>query len=385
MRASASARWCVLLCATLLPVLFLAGPAVSVRAQESATVRVGLLLAQDLVTIGSDGPFDLADGDAGRRETREGGRVIFRAGPRAIETDAASYAGPVRLTPRAGFLQVNGRPYRGLIELRRTPQGQVTVINEVDVEEYLYGVVRSEMDPRWPVEALRAQAVAARSLAAVGSGRFAAEGYDVRSTTDSQVYGGIAAEDPRTTAAVDATRGAVILYDGRPAFAAFHADSGGATESSEFVWGSVVPHLRGVADPYSSDAANHQWSVRLDFAAIETQLQRAGRPVAGLQRIEIGGTSPSGRVMTVRLLTSDGVVEMRGSDFRAAMGLSVVRSTLFTARSTPGEPSVEMSGRGSGHGVGMSQWGARGQALAGRGYAEILRFYYTGVSLGPRP
>jgi stage II sporulation protein D len=79
--------------------------------------------------------------------------VVFRAGARAIDTDAASYVGPVRLAPRSGFLQVNGRPYRGLIEIRLTPAGRLTVVNEVDVEEYLYGVVRSEMDPRWPLSA----------------------------------------------------------------------------------------------------------------------------------------------------------------------------------------------------------------------------------------
>jgi stage II sporulation protein D len=353
--------------------------------QPSPPVRVGLLLGQDVVTVGADGPWELTDAESGRRLTLEGGRLVVRAGLRALETDAASYAGPLRFQPQAGYLQVNGRPYRGLIEIRRTPQGRLTVINEVDIEEYLYGVVRSEMDPRWPPEALRAQAVAARSLAAVGSGRFAVEGYDVRATTDSQVYGGVAAEDPRTTAAVDATRGQVILYGGRPVSAPYHADSGGATESSEFVWGSVIPHLRGVPDPHARDAPTHQWSLRLDFGAIETSLQRAGRAVSGVQRVEVLATSPSGRVMTLRLVTTGGPVDLRGADFRAAVGVGVVRSTLFAVRPLPGEAAVELVGRGSGHGVGLSQWGARGMALAGRDYTEILRYYYTGVTVGPRP
>ncbi len=363
----------------------MAGASTPARAQAGWTVRVGLIVDMDLVTIGSDGPFELTDADTSRRETLEGGRVVFRAGPRAIETDAAAYVGPVRLEPRTGFLQVGGRPYRGLVEIRRTPAGRLTVINELDVEEYLYGVVRSEMDPRWPPEALRAQAIAARSIAATGSRRFAAEGYDVRSTTDSQVYGGVVAEDPRTTAAVDATRGLIVLFDGRPAFAAYHADSGGATESSELVWGSVIPHLRGVSDPFSSDAPNHQWSLRLDLAAIEAALRRVGHPVAGVQRLEVAATSPSGRAMLVRLVASGSVVEMRGSDFRAAVGVGRVRSTLFVVRPVSGEAAVDLVGRGSGHGVGMSQWGARGQALAGRSAEEILRHYYTGVTVGPRP
>ncbi len=355
------------------------------RAQPSALVRVGLLLGQEAVALGAEAPVDATDAESGRRDTLEGGRIDVRAGSQGVEVGAMAFGAVVRLQPRSGFLQVNGRPYRGLIEIRRTAQGRLTIINELDLEEYLYGVVRSEMDPRWPPEALRAQAIAARSLAAQSAGRFAAEGYDVRSTTDSQVYGGVAAEDPRATTAVDATRGLVMIYEGRPAFAAYHTDSGGATESSEYVWGSVIPHLRGVADPYSKDAVNHEWVLRLDLAAIEAALQRAGRPVRGLQRLEITGTSPSGRVMTLRLIAATGPIEMKGADFRAAIGVNTLRSTLFVVRLLPGVASVELVGRGSGHGVGMSQWGARGLALAGRGYTEILRYYYTGVTIGPRP
>lgn len=358
---------------------------VPAQGQPPAQVRVGLLLAQDLVTVSSEGPVDLVDAESGRRDGRERGRLVFRAGVQGIELDGAVYPGPVILQARAGYLHVNGRPYRGIVEIRRAASGRLTVINELDLEEYLYGVVRSEMDPRWPPEALRAQAVAARSLAAVGSGRFAAEGYDVRSTTDSQVYGGVAAEDPRTTAAVNATRGLVILHGGRAAFAAFHADSGGATESSEYVWGSAAPHLRGVPDPFSQGAPGHHWTLRLEFGTIEAQLQRSGRPVAGMQRVEVAATSPSGRAMTLRLVTGNGNVDVRGIEFRAAIGLGTVRSTLFTVRPLPGEAAVELSGRGSGHGVGMSQWGARGMALAGRDHSQILRYYYTGVTVGPRP
>lgn len=372
-------------CVALLVCAALLAAGTPTRAQPPALVRVGLLLGQEAVTLGAERPVDATDAESGRRDTLEGGRLDVRPGSQGVEVGAMAFGAVVRLQPRGGFLLVNGRPYRGLIEIRRTAQGRLTVINELDLEEYLYGVVRSEMDPRWPAEALRAQAVAARSLAAQSAGRFAAEGYDVRSTTDSQVYGGVAAEDPRATAAVDATRGVVMLYDGRPAFAAYHTDSGGATESSEYVWGSVIPHLRGVADPYSKDAANHEWVLRLDLAAVEAALQRAGRPAAGLQRLEIAATSPSGRVMTLRLVTAAGPIEIKGTDFRSAIGVNALRSTLFTVRPQPGEAAVEIAGRGSGHGVGMSQWGARGLALAGRGYVEILRYYYTGVTIGPRP
>jgi len=353
--------------------------------QAADLVRVGLLLGQESLTVACAGPFELIDVESGRRETLEAGRLTARAATGGLELEGVAYGALVRLIPRSAYFQIGGRPYRGLIELRRTSAGRVTAINELDLEEYLYGVVRSEMDPRWPSEALRAQAIAARSLAVNSAGRFAAEGYDVRATTDSQVYGGVAAEDARTTGAVDATRGLVLLHNGRPAFAAYHADSGGATESSEYVWGSVSPHLRGVPDPFSRDAPGHEWTLRLDLAAIEARLQRAGRPMTGLHRLEVASTSPSGRVMVLRLASASGASEIRGTEFRTAVGTSVLRSTLFSVRSSPGEGSVEFAGRGFGHGVGMSQWGARGMALAGRDYTAILKHFYTGVAIAARP
>lgn len=371
------------LCALLLTAGAAAAPPLA--AQTPVTVRVGLVIAAESATIGSDGPIDVLDADGNRQDTVEGGRVIARPSAAGLDVGGTSYPALIRLQPRAGTLQLNGRPYRGILEVRRTPQGRLTVINALDLEEYLYGVVRSEMDPRWPSEVLKAQAIAARSLGLYWAGRYAAEGYDVRATTENQVYGGVAAEDPRSTAAVDATRGVVMTFGGRPVFAAYHTDSGGATENSEFVWGSVTPYLRGVDDPYARDPANqtHEWALRLSLADLDGRLQRAGRPVAGLQRLEVAATSPTGRVVSLRAVGGAGIVEVRGTEFRNAVGPNVLRSTLFTIRSAG--DGVEFAGRGFGHGVGMSQWGARGLALAGRDGAAILRYYYTGVVVGPRP
>ena len=359
--------------------------AAPVRAQAPVSVRVGLVLGADSAVIGSDGPIDVLDGEGSRLDALEGGRLVARPASTGVDLGGTNYLGAVRLQARVGFLQLNARPYRGILELRRTPQGRLTVINALDLEEYLYGVVRSEMDPRWPPDVLRAQAIAARSLGLYWAGRYAAEGYDVRATTDNQVYGGVAAEDPRSTAAVDATRGTVMTYGGRPVFAAYHTDSGGATENSELVWGSVTPYLRGVDDPYARDAANqgHAWTLRLSLADLEGRLQRAGRPAAGIQRLDVAATSPTGRVISLRVSGGTGVIEIRGTEFRTAIGANVLRSTMFTVRTTG--DTVEFAGRGFGHGVGMSQWGARGQALAGRDAVAILRYYYTGVTVGPRP
>ncbi|MDR7402382.1 MAG: SpoIID/LytB domain-containing protein [Armatimonadota bacterium] len=359
-----------------------AGSAPAAQGQTPAVIRVGLLREQERVVVLSDRPITLTARTA----------VSVRLDPGAYEAAATPsgvdiagvgrWEGPVRLVPADGALLYLGiRPYRGILELRPSG-GRLVVVNEVPLEEYLYGVLPVEVDPRWPEEALKAQAVAARTLAVYSLNRYAAEGYDVRATTDTQVYGGAGVEDPRTSLAVDATRGEIVTYQGRPIFAAFHSDSGGHTESSEHVWGGRYPYLRGVPDPYSAGAPTQQWVVVLDSATLEARLRQAGFPVAGITEVLVAELTPSGRAATVRVQGAHGTLVIRGTDLRAAVGVGVLRSTLFAVRG--GEGAWEFAGRGSGHGVGLSQWGARGLAAAGRTYREILRYYYTGVEVEGR-
>ncbi|MGH2398942.1 MAG: SpoIID/LytB domain-containing protein, partial [bacterium] len=266
--------------------------------------------------------------------------------------------------------------------IRRTPSGRLTAVNELGLEEYLYGVLKMEVNPAWPSEALKAQAVAARTLALYSLGRFRAEGYDVRATTDSQVYGGISAEDPRTTAAVDVTRGEIVSFAGRPIFAAYHSDSGGFTENSEHVWGGRYAYLKAVPDPFTSATP---WVARVDAAAFEDRLRRAGHVVSGITAMDVTGLTPSGRAGAVKITSTSGVLTLRATELRAMLGADALKSTMFTVRLLPGEPAVvEFAGRGSGHGVGLSQWGARGQALVGKSYTDILRYYYSGITVDSR-
>ena len=349
----------------------------------STTIRVGILREQERVVIMSERAIEVQAGASGRFMLDPAAHE-FVSSPSGVEiTGVGRVETPVRLVPAAGArLHVAIRPYRGVLEVRRTPAGRITIVNELDLEQYLYGVLKMEVDPRWPSDALKAQAVAARTLALYSLNRFSAEGYDVRATTDSQVYGGIIAEDPRTTAAVEATRGQVLSYEGRPIFAAYHSDSGGHTEASELVWGGRYAYLRAVTDPYTPA---QPWTLRMDLAAFEERLRRAGRAVAGVTVVDVTDVTPSGRAGSVRITSALGAMTLRGTELRTILGPEALKSTLFFVRVLPDEqPAIEFTGRGSGHGVGMSQWGARGQALLGRSYLEILRYYYSGVSLEVR-
>jgi stage II sporulation protein D len=365
-------------------VIAVCGAAIApVAGQNPQLVRIGLLVGGAEVTLSADAPLDLLDVAFDRREQLGLGAWTFRAGSSGIEIAGLSQYGDVVRVQAAGGLPVRVedrmRAYRGVIELRRTERG-LTVINELDLELYLYGVIRMEINPAWPAEAVRAQAIAARTLAIHSLGRFAREGYDLRDTTDSQVYGGVAAEDPRATEAVDATRGLILVYARRAIFAAYHADSGGRTENSENVWGGTAyPYLRSVDDPYSAGSPHERWSARLALPEVASRLQRGGIVVSELRGLEVARTKESGRVLTLRLLTGGAPLELTGHRFRMLAGANVIRSTKFVVRMEG--PSVVFEGRGWGHGVGMSQWGARGMAARGMTFAQILAHYYTGAEV----
>ena len=355
-------------------------------ATEPPIVRVGVVLDQPLLHIDGDDPIDATDPSTRSITPLRGGPWIVRAVGEGMVVGGTTFGPVVRLTTRAGFVRVNGLAYRGVIELRRTSMARLTAINEVDLEGYLYGVIKGEMDPHWPQEAVKAQAVAARTLAvanlAEADTKHPGAGYSLRATTDSQVYLGVAGEDPAAEAAVDATRGVVATYRGRPIFAAYHSNSGGHTEDSENVWGRAYPYLRGVPDPYAL-AAPSQWAARVSLPVVEAELREGGVAVAGLRGVEPDRVTPWGRSVTVRLVEEGGRTRViNANQFRRLLGSEVIRSTMFTITRDGGD--LDFSGRGSGHGVGLDQWGARMLALQGRTFEQILSFYYTGIVIERR-
>jgi len=362
-----------------------AGPGSTGRAGavEPLIVRVGIQVERPAVQLAADGAVRAVESGTGAVSTLTGLSATVAPTVTGLTVGGTEFGAVVRLTPLAGWLRVEGRPYRGTIELQRTAAGRVTAINELPLEAYLYGVIKGEIDPRWPAEAVKAQAVAARTLAVqrITEAHASMTGYDLGATTDAQVYLGVAGEDPAAVAAVDATRGLLVTYQGQPIFAAYHSDSGGHTEDSENVWGTVYPYLRGVQDPYGLEAPGVGWSATVPLSALAAALQRGGVLVPVLSGIEPGRVTAWGRVITVRLAGGDGSVqEINANRFRLLAGAGVVRSTMFTV--TRQGAQIVFSGLGSGHGVGLDQWGARAMALRGFTFPQILQYYYTGVTIG---
>ncbi len=278
---------------------------------------------------------------------------------------------PVALRAK-GALRVNGRALPGSVRLVPTASG-IDVVNLVPLEPYVASAVASETPASWPREALRAQAVVARSYALHERTRRAAERFDLEANVLSQRYA--AGEVPASARdAAQATRGQVLVFDGAPILAAFHSSSGGATASAAEVWGREIPYLRSVSSP--DDAApDYFWSYEIPLSDLADALREAGLAPGRIDRVAIAERSASGRVLAVSL----GALELSGRNLREILGGRALRSSLFDAR-LEGE-RVRFLGSGSGHGVGMCQWGASELARRGRTYRQILAHYYPGTSL----
>jgi stage II sporulation protein D len=257
--------------------------------------------------------------------------------------------------------------------------GALVVINDIHLEEYVKGVVPSEMSAGWHPEALKVQAVATRTYALYQRLSNAGREFDVVASTQDQVYRGRQGVNERVQYAVESTRGIVITYLNVPILAAFSSTAAGPTEDAMNVWSKDLPYLKGVECPFDENSPYYQWRVELPVQSLEQSLRKQGIPVGTIATVTPFLYSRAGRVDKIRILHSDGEVILRGQDFRKAVGYSVIPSTQFEIEALG--RIVVFAGRGSGHAVGLCQWGAKELADQGYAYDAILRYYFPGTEL----
>lgn len=383
-------------------VLSATAPAMARHAPASAKSAKASVTAAQPAKQAPDLRVGLASGRASLTITPAGGKATVQTGSSKTITLAANTAAAIRwqdgaflvgreklrsevlvIRPaaKAGELSLDGRRYRGALELRHKGGG-LTAVNIVPVDGYLRSVVPEEMPVDWPAEAIKAQSVAARSFALASRGRHAGEGYDLCTTTHCQLYTGTAAEKSASNAAIKATRGEVLTYGGKPIEALFHTDSGGMTENSEDVWGSHVPYLRAAKD---TPAKTMPWTKTISRADLERKLAAKGHDIGKVRSVALSplaigraakDRTASGRVKTMTVKGTKGTATLSGTTWRSLLGL---KSTLFDAKLA--KDMVTFTGYGFGHGLGISQWGAERMAAKGKSYADILHHYYTGITL----
>lgn len=227
--------------------------------------------------------------------------------------------------------------YRGRVEFGRYSGGAMTAVNVIDMEKYLYGVVPAEMPALYNQEALKAQAVAARTYAAEKAGAHSASGYDICDTTHCQVYRGQAAEMESANKAVDSTRGEMIYYGDTLINAVFFASSGGATDNSENVWANEIPYLRGKPEINELDAT--QWEKSFTAEQLEEMLNSSGRGIGRVTDIMITQTSAYGRIYAIRIVGEEGALDVEREDIKTFFSpIGVVLPTRMFTINGKGEP-----------------------------------------------
>ena len=350
-----------------------------------------------------------------------------------VALQLATIAG-IRFSATDGLLTMNGRAYRGTFELAPDDEGDMIVVNVVSTHDYLASVVGSEEPSSWEAEALAAQAIAARTYLYTHLGRH--QRYDIEGDTRDQQYDGTMNEDARTLRAVERTAGLIATYRGAPIEALYSASAGGVTEDSENVFANALPYLRSVSSPGDEVAkdsswghTSYEWTKEQSAAQLRDHLRTRGLDVGTPTAIELTSVSSTGRVIGATV-TGTGGSQLIGKDrSRYYFGLM---SSLFTVKVLPtgaservdvtntarlaglellgahvAQTTVDIvrdgygnelglrvtgylyelpatfvfTGKGFGHGVGMSQWGAQGMALKGATYQQILAHYYAGTAI----
>ncbi|MBR6701216.1 MAG: SpoIID/LytB domain-containing protein [Firmicutes bacterium] len=342
-----------------------------------------------------------------------------------------------------GIISVSGKSYRGGVMLYKSSASTIRFINVLDPEKYLYGVLPKEMSSSYPLEALKAQAVAARSFAMGNINRHSSLGYDICNTQCCQVYGGVSSEVAKCSSAVNETSGMVAYYAGKPVSCYYSANNGGYIESSKDIWGTEVGYLQTKKDEYNPE---YNWTAEFTTEKLSSILKNAGYSIGTVTGINIKEKTEGGSVTSLEFVGTDGKAVIGKSKIRSMLGSSTVKSLKFTitksslsseaspakayvkgvsgsatekilsgmsvvdkngnvvilaadsvvaqadtgkstiqgSAASSGEDGVDgivLSGKGYGHCIGMSQMGAKAMAEAGFSYDEILKYYYIGITI----
>jgi stage II sporulation protein D len=289
-----------------------------------STVRILLASNRSSLTISSTGPFTATDA---RNRTFAFPAKPLKLGPGlrvTVNGRQRTLVDPVTFKPGTRNLRY-GKPYRGQF-IVRSSSGRLSLVNRVGLEKYLYGVVADEMPPSWHAEALKAQAVAARSYAMVSRKR--GQIFDLYPDTRSQVYGGVLSEDARASSAIDATAGQVVVHDGAVAWTFFHSTSGGKTANIRHVWpgGTPYPYLVSVPDPYDTLSPYHHWGpFRYSATGFKSALGSYA-PAGALLDARVARNASS-RVSSVTFQSSGGTSSASGGAVQSRLGL---RSSWFS-------------------------------------------------------
>lgn len=399
-------------------------------AQTEDLVKIGLTWDQTEIRLclgEQDRIFDLSGPQPQPLQVTPNTTLTFGVSGNAITVNSRPVSrGPIQILAGNTFLTWNNQNYRQELQVVLINR-KLTLLNRLPLEEYLRGVVPKEVPAQWPLAALKAQAIAARTYTVATLGRHKANGFDLCPSTHCHVYGGASAETPTTDQAVAETAGKVITYQGKIIKAIYHSTSGGYTEDPATVWGYSEAYLKPVPD-WDHSSPYFTWYRSWEWADLQAAVARTYPQVGRLERVLPTAMAQNGRVLQVTIYGDRGVVILSGEQFRffanlpssnMQLGMIYGPDPLITLwwlenkpfpeafmnnRELPGAPVEVITppweledpwawlqdkiplrlifrGKGWGHRIGFSQWGAKGMAEAGYNEEQILKYYYQGVSI----
>ena len=356
---------------------------IAVEKGNDPVMRVLVLDSRDSISLAAKGTYRVYSMPSEKLLT--GGYILHtkvRASEQGIMFGSRELKfSKVRVTvPEGSLIYLDGRSFRGTVDIMKKDDKKLAVINRIALEEYLYGVLYNEVSHRWPIEAIKAQGIAARTFALYQARQNKLQDYDLTNDIYSQVYSGATSERWSTTRAVKLTLGKVLTYKGDIFPTYYHATCGGKTEDAANLWSIDIEPLKGSECGFCKESPHYKWTKNIPLSEIEKKLGDNGYKTGKIKSVTVMARNKSGRADKIEIKDdSDVSCVLTGKDFRSMMGPNDVRSTNF-------EPSINndkltLIGIGWGHGVGMCQWGAKGYAGHGKNAEEILKIYYPGAEV----
>lgn len=369
-----------------LSILIVTFPQSRTQAQESKPVLIRIAVFQDLkeFKLSIKGEFQIAELSTGRVlfTAKNLNESIVKDLPDGIQIGSQKYSeNKIAITSfYEAVIYINRQRFRGAINLIHTPDKKLLVVNVVDLEDYVKGVLYHEVSHRWPIEALKAQAVAARTYALYRMKSSKDKDFDLTNDIYSQVYGGKNSERYRSNLAVEGTRKKILTFQGKILPAYFHAACAGHTEDVSELWKEDLLPLKGVKCPFCVNSPHYRWKKNFRSKDVQDKLNKNGYPIGLIQDIRVQERNPGGRVRLLKITARDGqTVLISGKDFRNIVGPNDIRSNNYEVIMVG--YYFDLLGYGWGHGVGLCQWGAFEMARQRYKYDDILGFYYPAVKI----
>lgn len=336
----------------------------STQPRSEYTVRVLLMETPETITLTSSNTIMISQ--------KSNGRILHQSSGKNIKINYERTECSLTVTTENNILYLNEKPYRGKIEII-PKSGKISIINVIDLEDYLCSVVPGEIPSSWPMEALKAQAIAARTYTIYHMINSRFPDFDLDGTTNFQVYKGLAVENNKTDQAVFDTAGQILVSKNKPILTYFHSTCGGKTADDAHVWkGNDLPYLNEVTCHYCKNSPSYEWTTDLTLSEISNALNAKYRRIGKIRKISFHRESE--RITDVTIQHTQGTIHLTGNNFRMLFPQKVIKSLFFSCEKN-GQKLI-LHGHGWGHGVGMCQYGAKGMAEEGKSYQEILDHYY---------